>query len=167
MKTAIASLSLFLCTLPCNADAPSDESIRSLFTLMQAESLMESVYASLEPAMRQGLAQATSGKELTAEQQRVLERAPQRMSVLMRTELSWAKLEPMQISIYRDSFEQSEIDGLIDFYRSRLGQTFVNKMPMATQKAITAMQNYMQKVMPKIQAAMQEVLMEAKLSTAK
>ena len=162
MKTAIASLSLFLYTLPCNAAAPSDESIRSLFTLMQAESLMESVYASLEPAMRQGLAQATSGKELTAEQQRVLERAPQRMSVLMRTELSWAKLEPMQISIYRDSFEQSEIDGLIDFYRSRLGQTFVNKMPMATQKAITAMQNYMQKVMPKIQAAMQEVLMEAK-----
>jgi hypothetical protein len=84
------------------------------------------------------------------------------MSELIRTELSWVKMEPMQIRIYRESFDQAEIDGLIQFYRSPVGQSFVSKMPVVTQKAMAEMQVYMQQVMPKMQAAMQEMTAEVK-----
>lgn len=167
MKKLLAALALSFTALGCLAAPPSDESIRTLFKVMKAESLLDSVYANLEPAMRQGMAQAAAGKTLNEEQKRVLERAPQRLSEVLRSELSWAKMEPMQIAIYRDSFDQAEVDGLIEFYKSPLGQSFVNKMPMVTQKAMTAMQVYMQQVMPRIRAAMEEVLAEARLAPPK
>ena len=108
------------------------------------------------------MAQASAGKEPTPEQRKMMERLPQRMSELMRTELSWAKMEPIQIKIYRESFEQSEIDGLIDFYRSPLGQSFISKMPVVTQKAMAEMQTYMQQVIPKLRSAMELMLAELK-----
>jgi hypothetical protein len=167
MKKTLIAVTLSLAAMGCFAAPPSDESIRSLFKVMKAESLMDSVYANLEPAMRQAMVQASAGKTLSEEQKRVMERAPQRLSEVLRSELSWAKMEPMQIAIYRDSFEQAEVDGLIAFYKSPLGQSFVNKMPMVTQKAMTAMQATMQQVMPRIKAAMDEVLAEAKLAPPK
>ncbi len=124
--------------------------------------MVNGMYAALEPAMRQGMAQATGGKEPTQEQKRIMDRFAQRMSELMRSELSWAKMEPMQIRIYRESFEQTEVDGLIEFYRSPIGQSFLSKMPVVTQKAMAEMQVYMQQVLPKMQSAMQEMSTEVK-----
>lgn len=167
MKKTLVAVALSFSALACFAGPPSDESIRTLFKVMKAESLMDSVYANLEPAMRQAMAQASAGKTLSDEQKRVMERAPQRLSEVLRSELSWAKMEPMQLAIYRESFEQAEVDGLIEFYKSPLGQSFVNKMPVVTQKAMTSMQAFMQQVMPRIKAAMDEVLAEARLAPPK
>jgi hypothetical protein len=162
MKNPIAIFVLSVASISAIAATPTDESIRTLFTVMKADSMLNNIYAAMEPAMRQGMAQATAGKEPTPEQKRIMDRFSQRFSDLMRTELSWAKLEPVQIRIYRESFEQSEIDGLIEFYRSPVGQSFINKMPVATQKAIAEVQTYMQQVMPKMQVLMQEMVSEVK-----
>ena len=162
MKNLFAALSLSFVALSSIAASPTDESIRTLFSVMKAESIVDGMYAAMEPAMRQGMAQATGGREPTLEQKKIMDRFPQKMSELMRTELSWSKLEPIQIKIYRESFEQAEIDGLIDFYRSPIGQSFIAKMPIVTQKAMAEMQNYMQQVMPKVQAAMQELIIEVR-----
>lgn len=162
MKNLLAVFVLSVASMSAIAATPTDESIRTLFTEMKAESMLNGMYAAMEPAMRQGMAQATDGREPTPEQKRILDRFSQRFSDLMRTELSWAKLEPIQIRIYRESFEQSEIDGLIEFYRSPAGQSLINKMPTVTQKAMTEMQVYMQQVMPKLQAEMQEMVSEVK-----
>ena len=164
MKQLLSLLLLSFAPLLAMAAPPSEESIAALFKVMIAESLIDSIYASIEPAMRQGMLQAAAGKTLTDEQKRVLELAPQKLSAIMRTEMSWEKMLPIQIAIYREGFEQSEIDGLISFYSSPIGQSFVNKMPVVTQKAMTSMQTYMQAVAPKIQAAMQQILAEAKIS---
>lgn len=164
MKTLLTLATLTLCSLASNAAPASDESIRTLFQVMKAEALMDSVYANMELAMRQFMAQAMGGKSLSDEQRRIMSLAPQRMSEVIRSELSWAKMEPMQVSVYRETFEQPEIDGLIEFYRSPVGQAFVNKMPTVTQKGAVAMQGYMQQVMPRIKAAMDEILKEARLA---
>ena len=149
------------------AAPPTDESLVALFRVMRAEALLDTVYATIEPAMRQAMAQAAQGKTLTDEQRKVMELAPQRLGAVMRAELSWERLQPMQIAIYRESFEQGEVDELIEFYKSPLGQKFVSKMPVVTQKAMVAMQAYMRQVMPKLEEAMKQVLSEAKLLPAR
>lgn len=143
---------------------PSDESLRTLFDAMKAESLVDGIYASLEPSMRQAMQQATAGKALTPQQQKAMDLAPQRLAAVLRSELSWARLLPVQMSIYRESFTQEEIDGLIAFYRSPLGRTFVDRMPVVMQRAMTATQVQVEQAMPKIQGAMQQVLAEAGLA---
>ena len=129
---------------------------------MKVESIVNEIYAAIEPAIRQGIAQATDGNEPTQEQKRIIVRFSQRMVELLRTELSWKNVEPIQIGIYRDSFEQTEVDGLIEFYSSAVGQSFTSKMPMVTQKAMAQMQVYMQQVVPKMQAVMQEMIADVK-----
>ncbi|MFT3820598.1 MAG: DUF2059 domain-containing protein [Rubrivivax sp.] len=167
MRKLIALLALAGCSIAAAAAPPSDESILALFKVMKAESLLDSVYATLEPAMKQAMQQAAAGKTLSAEQQKILDLAPQRLGQVLRAELSWDKLLPMQLAIYRESFEQAEIDGLTEFYKSPLGQSFVSKMPAVTQKAMMATQGHMQQVIPKLKAAMDELLAEAKLGATK
>ena len=167
MRKFLALLALAGASLAAAAAPPSDESIVTLLKVTKAESLLDSVYATLEPAMKQAMQQATAGKTLSAEQQRVMDLAPQRLSQVLRSELSWETLQPMQVAIYRESFDQDEINGLIEFYKSPLGQRFVNKMPLVTQKSTAAMQVHMQQVLPKLKAAMDQVLAEAKLGATK
>ena len=165
MRQAIAILLLLLSSvLTCAVAQPTSESIEALLTLTKTEALVESVYGNVEQAMRQGMAQAVAGKNLSAEQQRYLEATPKRFVTIMREELSWESLKPMYIEIYRDSFTQEEIDGLIAFYQSPVGMAFVNKMPIVMQKSMTSMQARMQPMMEKMKAATRQALEDAKVA---
>src|SRR5205823_10830451 len=104
------------------------------------------------------------GKSLSDEQRRYLEAAPRQFVTIMREELSWESLKPMYIEIYRDSFTQEEIDGLIAFYQSPVGMAFVNKMPIVMQKSMTSMRTRMQPMMEKMQAATRQALEDAKVA---
>lgn len=164
MWKIVACLVLLLPPALCAAAPPTDESLLSLFKAMKAESLVESIYASLEPAMRQALSQATAGKPLTEEQEVVVKQAPRRISEVIRTELSWQRIQPMQMAVYRETFDQAEVDGLIAFYSSPVGRSLVDKMPMVNQKLMSATQSYMLEVMPKLKAAMDQILLEARIA---
>ena len=164
MRQAIAIVLLLLSSvLMCNAAQPTSESIDTLLTLTRTDALIDSVYGNVEQTMRQAMAQAVAGKNLSEEQQRYLQAAPARFVAIMKEELSWESLKPMYIEIYRDSFTQEEIDGLIAFYQSPVGMAFVNKMPIVMQKSMTSMQARMQPMMEKMQAATRQALEDAKV----
>ena len=160
MRKLLTVLLLSFSPLLALATPASEASIVAFLKVTKAESLIESVYASMELAMRQTIAQATAGKPLNDQQKKVLELAPKRLSAVLRAELSWEKMQPLYIAIYRENFDQNEIDALIAFYSSPIGQSFVSKMPIITQRAMVSMQTFMQNVTPKIEAAMREILFE-------
>jgi len=152
-------LSLDVCAGP-----PNQESVEALLAVTKVESMMESMYGSAEQMMRQAMQQAVKGKTLSSEQQRVLDIVPAKFIAVMREELNWEKLKPMYVQLYRDTFEQEEIDGLLAFYRSPAGQAFVNRMPLVMQKAMAMGQSQMQAIIPKMMTAIQSAIAEAKVS---
>ncbi len=165
MKQTLAALLLTgTLTLSAHAAPPSDASIATLLSVTQSDKMMDTLYANMEQMIRQGMQAATKGKALTAQQARVMELAPARLAKVMREEITWAKLEPMMVQIYRDNFEQAEVDGLIAFYQSPVGQAFVAKMPVVMQRSMEASQQQLQAFMPKLQAEMVEVMKEARLA---
>jgi hypothetical protein len=165
MRNAIPVLLLLLgSALTCSAAPPTGESIDTLLTVSKSELRLESIYETMEQAMRQGMAQASVGQTVSAEQQRVLETAPKRFADVMRNEFTWESLKPMYIEIYRDTFTQDEIDGLIAFYQSPIGIVFVNKMPEVMQRSMASMQSRLQPMMEKMRAAMRQAIEEAKVS---
>ncbi len=125
--------------------------------------MTEAIYGNLEESMRQGMKQAAAGKPLTDEQRRVLETATKKFFQVMREEFNWSTLKPLYIQIYKESFEQEDIDGLNDFYSSKAGQAYVNKMPIAMQKSVAAVQERMAPLIGKMTVAMKAALEEAKL----
>jgi hypothetical protein len=165
MKKHIACLALSLAPLLSIAAPPTEESVATLFKVMKTDAIIDSMYASIEPMMRQSITQVSARKPMTEEQKKAMDSLLPRMISLLRSEVSWEKIQPIQIAIYQQNFDQTEIDAFIEFYKSPVGQTFVNKTPLVMQQSMAAMQTYMGQVMPKIQAAMQQGLKEADLAT--
>jgi len=164
MRKVIAIISIFSAVSACNAAPPTTDSIDALLVATKSESLIESMYANMEQMMRQGMAQAVSGKSVSAEQQRVLDAAPKQFAAVMREELSWSKLKPMFTEIYQESFSQEEIDGLIAFYASPAGRAYIDKMPLVMQKTMTVMQSRMPAMIERMRAAREKALADAKLA---
>lgn len=143
--------------------APATEaSIDALLEASRTERLLDGLYAQLEQAMRNGMLQALQGQTLSAEQQRVVDAAPGRLARVLREELSYASLKPMYLQIYRETFTQEEIDGLLAFYRSPAGVAMVEKMPQAMQRSMVAVQQRMGPVMLKMREALEAAVAEAK-----
>jgi hypothetical protein len=163
MKKILACFTLVVCAFSALAAEPTDASVDKLLTLTKAENLMDSIHGNLEQNMRQGMKQATAGKKLTDEQTRMLESAQKKFADGMRQELTWASFKPMYIKIYKETFDQEEIDGLIAFYGTKVGQSYINKMPVAMQKTMSAVQQRMGPIANKMGDAMRAALAEAKV----
>jgi hypothetical protein len=157
-------LSVVCFFIACNAWAApaSPESVEELLRVTRAGAMVESVYGNMEQIMRQGALQGMQGKPMTPEQQRVLDTMIPRMIAVMRQEFNWETLRPQYIQLYRETFEQEEVDGLIAFYKSPAGQAFVDKMPVVLQKSIAMSQSMMRTTMPRIMAELKDAMAEAK-----
>ena len=164
MRKLIAIAATIFIALDASAGPPNQESVEALLAVTKTEAIMDSMYGSIEQMMRQGVQQSVQGKTLSSEQQRILDAVPARFVAVMREEFNWAKMKPMYVQLYRDTFEQEEIDGLVAFYRSPTGQAFVNKMPLVMQKAMAMAQSQMQTLIPKMKTAIESAIAEAKVS---
>jgi hypothetical protein len=163
MKKILVSFALVICAFSALAAEPTDVSVDKLLTLTKAETLMDSIHGNLEQNMRQGMKQATAGKKLTEEQTRMLESAQKKFAEGMRQELTWASIKPTYVKIYKETFDQEDIDGLIAFYSTKVGQNYINKMPVAMQKTMTAVQQRVGPIVSKMGEAMKAALAEAKV----
>ena len=125
---------------------------------------MDSMYRNVGQIMRQSMQKVVAGKLLAPEQQQILDALPGKFLAVMRTELTWDALKPQYVQLYRETFDQEEIDGLLAFYRSTAGQAFVNKIPTVLQKSMAISQSRMQTLLPRMRAAIEQALAEAKLT---
>jgi hypothetical protein len=170
MRRPFAALLITAVTLLGSLHAPSawaqnasEASIQELLEVTQAAKMMESMYSSVEDAMRAGMQQAAAGRPMTDEQRRVLDTLPRRMAQVIREELSWEVMRPGMVQIYRDTLTQDEVNGLINFYRTPAGQALITKMPQIMQRSMLYTQGRMATFGPRIQAAVEQAMREAGL----
>jgi uncharacterized protein len=135
---------------------PSDESLRRLLAATEAHKLLDAVTAQMEGTMKGFMRQAFEGKDLSAEQQRSVDGIQTKMAAAVREQMTWETLEPMYLRIYRDSFTQEEVDGMIAFYESPAGRAVVRKLPLVMQNTMAEMQKLMRPVMEKLTKAAQK-----------
>lgn len=162
LMSALLALGLLAAATPAAAQA-SDESVERLLAITQAEQLADQVLGQLEQSIRQGLAAATQGRTLSPAQAQVIERAPARLASALREELAWSAMKPIHLAVYKESFSQEEVDGLIAFYQTPLGQATIRKLPLVMQRTSALTQARVQSLVPRLQAAMQQTLAEAGL----
>ena len=164
MKIRLLVASLLFAAVSAHAAPVSTESVEDLLATTKVENLLNVMYANMESAMRQGMAESLKGKKLDAKQQQLVENMPAKMAQVMREEMSWSSLKPVYVQIYKDSFTQEEVDGLLAFYKSPAGQAMINKMPVVMQKSMVVVQQRMGPLMQKMEAAMKQSMEEAGIS---
>jgi len=162
-RFSILFFALFFSTA-VHAATPTDASIDDLLSAMHAEKIMDLMLPAIDKSMHQSMAMATKGKTLSAKQQQVMDASSAKMMQIMKDELSWDKMHGMYVQIYRESFTQEEIDGLVAFYKSPAGIAYIQKMPVVMQKTMGLMQTRMADMMPKMQAEIQQTVQDVKNS---
>ncbi|WP_341675556.1 DUF2059 domain-containing protein [Niveibacterium sp. SC-1] len=95
---------------------------------------------------------------ITPEVQALLDGMREKVVALVRRELRWEAFEPQLIDIYRRSFTQEEMDGMLDFYRSPAGRAVVAKLPLVMQNSMQAVQQVLQRLAPELQKLQQETV---------
>ncbi len=156
-------LAVLLVSFGAQAEPASRASIEKLLVLTNTEATIDALRAGMEQTMRQAMSQFVQGKDLNAEQRRVLDAMPGKLMAVMRHEMTWDAMKPKYVQIYRDTFDQAEIDGMLAFYGSPAGQAVITKMPVVMQKSMQLAQAQMQTLIPKMRAAMEEAVKEAHL----
>jgi len=75
----------------------------------------------------------------------------QDLTMYVREQLDWTKMKPEYVLIYSETFSEQELQGLVDFYKSPVGQAFIEKMPVVMSKTMQIQQGKMADVMAHVQ----------------
>ena len=137
-------------------EAASEASIRTIMEVTHTKELLESAAAQLDGSVQSSMQQALAGQQISAEQQAILDEMRTKIVKLFGDALQWNQLEPVFIDIYRRTFTQSEIEGMLSFYKTDAGKALIAKMPLAMQNSMQAMQARMATIMPQVQQLQKE-----------
>jgi hypothetical protein len=72
----------------------------------------------------------------------------------------WEEMRDLFVDIYVEVFSKEEIDEMVSFYESPLGQKMLAKMPALMQKSMEKTQAMLQEKLPQLQQRMQNVMAE-------
>ena len=162
MKKILIAFVLGLLCASSFAQTPSDASIDELLMLSKVNQIADAVMVPMEQMMRQNIAAFQQGKQVTSQERQSIENFIPKAMQIARDELAFNNLRNLYIEIYKATFTQEEVDGLIIFYKTPAGLALVNKMPAIAQKTMTLIQAKIQPMNVRMQAAMKQAMDEAK-----
>ena len=161
MKAIRHALIILLFSSTAVMAAPASEaSIKQLLSVTQSQRLLDAMRSQVDVAINKATQQALKGNTPSASQQQAITNMKKKMVTLMQGELNWEKVEPVYVRIYKESFTEEEVAGMLAFYKTPAGQAVVTKMPVEMQKSLQEIQKMMAGLTPQIQKIQDEFMSE-------
>lgn len=131
------------------ANAQSDS---HLGAAKQLDALLnsEEVFQATQDQMIDHLRQTLGRRGDTVEEQAIHDRFEQKMIDMMLGLMNRERISASQVAIYSHVFTESEIEALIEFYSTPIGQKYIAKQPEIAGEMMQEMQSIMEEMMPKI-----------------
>ena len=121
----------------------------------------------MDAAMKNGMAQAAKGKASSLELNIIMDKLQKKMMDILKEEVDWSVLEPIYIAVYQEHFTQAEVDGMLAFYRTPVGATVIDKLPLVMQESMLKMQDRMGPLVQKLNVIQKEAFREIQELAAK
>jgi uncharacterized protein len=156
--TALCATVLLTCgSAQAFADAASHAADAERFLkLARAERLTVPVYAQVQQMFAQRFAesQAPEGKRA------LLERYQAKANAALDNAVGWDVIKPDLVELYTSNFNEQEMQELLAFYQSPLGQKVLEKMPMLTAQSARLTQNRLEAAVPRVNKLLAEMTAE-------
>ena len=133
-------------------DASKATKVDELLKAMKTEATLDQVFGQMAKQIDTMTGSVAKQYNIPASQQPDMAEMSKSLMTILSDQPSWEKMKPVYEKIYGEVFDENEIDGLLVFYRSPVGQSFVTKTPLVMQKSGEAMQARL----PELIAAMQK-----------
>lgn len=143
----------------------SENSIKQLLAVTQTRDLLDGMRTQTETLMDNAIQQKLEGKTPSVRQQQAITNMKKRMLALIQEELTWGKMEQMSIRLYKESFTEEEVVGMLSFYKTPAGQAVIHKMPLITQNTMLEIQKMISRLSPQMQKIQQDFLVEIKAAS--
>ena len=157
-----------LCPAIYAADAPpSDTSLNQLLEITHAHKVLDATIAQMDTMMKNVFQQVTAGRPASPQLEKIFEKAQAEVVSMCKEDLTWEKMEPMYLRIYRKSLSQSDVDGMIAFYKTPAGQAVINKMPLILQNTMAEVSQMMGPRMQRAERMQQDLIAELQAEKAK
>lgn len=141
---------------------PSDESLHRLLSAVHADRILDAYLKQMDTGMQAGMREVLKGQAPTARQQQIIDDMRTRMVAVLRESLSWDKLEPVILEIYRKNLTQVEVNDMLKFYESPTGRAVVDKLPAIMQQSGQIVQGMVPSMVAKLQAISKEAIEQLK-----
>ncbi len=147
MKTLLFSSIIFLTAALCQADETQKrESVDELLQVMNASSMVDAIYSQLQPMFKN----MASELDIQADEQVIWDQYYGKIVDVMKDDMGWDKMKGPMTDIYIKNFNDAEIQGMLNFYKSEIGQATLQKLPVVMQESMLLGQTLAQTMMPKI-----------------
>ena len=93
----------------------------------------------------------------TQAQQEVVDRYRDQVGKILDEELIWQKIESDIIALYVESFSLDDLNELITFYKTPLGQKMIEKMPAVMLRSAEVSRQQMRFIIPRIKTLAQQM----------
>lgn len=120
-----------------------------LLTLFQVDKAMDGAFQQVMNMQEEMADSKPSSPEQKEKQRLALQASLDETKKLF----GWETIKPAFIEIYSEVFTEEELQGMIDFFKSPLGQKWIAKQPQLQAATMQKMQAIMMEAQPKIQEA--------------
>jgi hypothetical protein len=145
-KVILLSLLIFSTNLA--AQTAIQQKIDELVEVMNMDAMVDSMYAQVEGMMQNMSVQMG----VKPDEKAIFDKYYADMTKVLKTKMSWQKMQPMMINLYDKQFTEQEISDMLAFYKTESGQAILKKMPQVMQESMQMSQALVQDAMPEIQA---------------
>lgn len=159
LTTLVILVVLVVFTAFVHADDVSHRAAaEKLLKLSNVDKLIEPIFQQLKGMMGQQFAQMG----VPQDRREILEKYSNKLFDLMSKEMSWDKVKDEYITMYVSTYTEKEMNEIIEFYKSQVGQRVIEKTPQTMQASFQISQKHVQRIMPQIQQISQEMAAELK-----
>jgi uncharacterized protein len=161
MKRFVAVLLVVLAVGCCGAradEASKRAKAEELFTLLRMDQTMGALTTNVMKQV-QAMTQSMPGADqATPEQKKLVADFQQRVLDLVNKKLGWKALEPDFINLYASTYTEEELNGIVAFYKSPVGQKMLDKTPDLMTKSTDITQQKMREVQPEFNQLVQDFM---------
>ncbi|WP_343743147.1 DUF2059 domain-containing protein [Herbaspirillum huttiense] len=163
LAVALSALTaLSAVSAPARAAPASEDSVRQILEVTQSRQLVDGIMDQQAARMDQVMTAVLAGHKPTPAQQQAMDKMKFRMLNLIRESINWEKMAPAYIRLYRETFTEEEVQGMLDFYRTPAGQAMIHKLPVLMQRNMDLMQQSLIAMQPRMQQIQQDFMAEIK-----
>lgn len=144
---------LLLIALPISSFAGEKERLaEEMMKLTEMEKMVDPIIVQ----MQQMRAQIMKKFDISEENRDKIIQFQKRIDSKILTELSWDKMKNDYIKLFSAVYTEEELRGIVEFYKSSIGQSLIKKQPQIMLKSMAIAQNKVQSLMPEIRRMTQE-----------
>jgi hypothetical protein len=152
--------------LPAQGARPTEASVRRVLAAAHLDTILGTYSAQIETSLRASMQHELAGQTLNPEQGAIMNQMQDKIVALMREEMDWKRMEPQIIELYRNTFSQPEVNGMLSWYTSATGKAVVAKMPVVTQQMADYAQERVQDVVPKLMQLQKDTVAQLKAAAS-